>query len=143
MSAQKFSERPQTISKAGGYIPINLPIGGGEFQTNMISVSNLLSGVGNSGLQISNATGDLEIEITANTYIENISAKKISGTPTVKAGTTVHSGNILGDESEGAISIDGMTKSIVNYYYSANGFLHITVSGGYLDLRIDLIENYF
>ena len=142
MAGQKFSQRDTTVDKAGGFIPINLPIGGGEYVTKMISVNNLLAGIGNNGITILGITSTYGYGINANSYIGSFKIKILTGTPSIKIGTTAGGTDIVDDGSGNPVLITSPTDQIfINRIFPTAGGLNITVSGGTIDLNFDLIEN--
>lgn len=132
---QKFSARPITANKLGGYIPINIPVGGGLYETRMISVSNLVSSGGNEGITLSNVTGSNKVLLDANLYLYQIVCKIQTGTPSIKIGTTLGGNDVLD-------TVDVSTpvlRQLFDYFTSTSTSIYITITGGYISLRLDYL----
>lgn len=78
--------------------------------------------------------------LPANVFIEQISIVPVSGSPTIRIGTTPNGTNILADTV-----ISSFQAVLVQSYLASSSNLYITFSAGsgVLNFRIDTLNNYF
>lgn len=98
----------------------------------------LYSGLPNVPTILRNQTGAITQNVIADTYISSIFIKKISGTTTIKIGTTL-GGNDICDTAP----IDSIPLLIkVEQTFIVNTTLYFTITG-LIDIRIESISNLF
>ena len=76
--------------------------------------------------------------ISADTYVESIYLTATSGTPTVRIGTTPNGQDICPDVQPGSFQ-----NIFVQQYFAVSTTLYITLSGGTINVRFDLTNNFF
>jgi hypothetical protein len=76
--------------------------------------------------------------INANTFIQSISLSATSGTPTIRIGTTANGTDVMLDTKPGSF-----TQTTIQRYFSAAATLYITVTGGTVNIRIDLLNGFY
>jgi hypothetical protein len=136
MAKQKLSERDTTTIVAGGYIHIILPgVTPGIFNSYKISVTSLLSGVGNTPIEGVDLTGNINVPIAANTFVDKIFVFQAGGTPIVRIGLTPNGEEIMPDTT---ITDSQLVKP---EQISQGVTLYFTINSGYIDYRIDTINN--
>ena len=74
----------------------------------------------------------------ANTYLSSIFILGVSGTPTIRIGTTPNGQELCPD-----IQPVGSNEISIQQYFSAGATIYITLSGGVCSLRIDSINNFY
>jgi hypothetical protein len=134
---QFLSNRDLTTDKTGGQVPINVPKLGGGYITKRINVSDLLAGVGGSAIKLADQTGNVSQILPANTWVEFVHVRTISGTPTIKIGTTLNGNQIL-DTSDVGDSMPVM----VQLYFANITTLYFAIVGGNVNIRIEPINDY-
>ena len=78
--------------------------------------------------------------ISANTLLKSISMIPVTGTPTIRIGTTLNGTDIMGDT---AISAFKIIKP--DLYFAADSIIYITqtLNNGVVNFRFDVSDNYF
>ena len=91
-------------------------------------------------IKLEGVTGGTTQAIAANTFVQQISLITVSGSPTIRIGTTPNGTDILPDTTSATISL----TTLQQYFASAKTF-YITMSSGSgtVNIRMDVIENYF
>jgi hypothetical protein len=127
------NECSQTSQKTGGHIPINIPDGNGGYASYYIDPADLLQE--SNSLLVSN-TNSYTLAVLANSWIGRGIVKAVSGTPTVKIGSTPGGEDYLPSQV--------VTNQLfeINTYFEDAASIYFTISGGYINIRIiDLIAN--
>jgi len=138
MAKQKLSQRNITFVKTGGYVHIIVPaITPGNFDSYRIPITALLSGVGNTPIQLTSQTGNITQAISANTWIDKISIFQAGGAPVVRIGTTPNGEDVMTDAT---VTTYAQVKPEV--YTLAGNTLYFTINGGSVDIRIDTNTGY-
>ena len=102
----------------------------------VISTSDLIMGLGNPPLILTNVIGDVSVSIPENSYIQNFFIKPLTGTPSIRIGTTVGGNDILDD-----ILIDIFLIQKYEELYNSSDSIYFTISGGKVNIRVDLITS--
>lgn len=89
-------------------------------------------------LKSTNKSANFTALLAANTKVLAVDFKIVSGTPTIKVGTSNGGEEIIYQET---ISANAMRA--VSEYFSVETTLYISVSGGVVDVNILTINNYF
>lgn len=76
-------------------------------------------------------------EIQANTFIDTLSVNVVSGSPLIKIGTVSNAADIVDEQV-----FTGFNKIQVDKYYSTTQNIYITISGGVVNIRIDVLNSY-
>jgi len=81
-----------------------------------------------------------QIAINTDTYVDSLALLPVTGTPTIRIGTTANGTDIMGDTV-----ISGFNQVTVNKYFQAGGILYVTQSAnnGTVSLRVNVSNNYF
>lgn len=82
-------------------------------------------------------TGNIILGVNQDSYVEKISLLPVVGSPTVSIGTTP-----TGQEVLQAMSVAQFMIVVAQVYFQGAGNLYISISGGSVDIRIDLSSNY-
>jgi hypothetical protein len=133
--AKKLSEVTTTTASTGGYLHIIKPSGGG-FESHKISVDDLIGTAQTTNVIFRNQFAPFLFNFIGATFTPTIYTKKITGSPSLKIGTTLG-----GDDLLPLTPLDDFNRIDLNYYNSANYTIYFTPSGGSLDLRIDKINS--
>lgn len=78
-----------------------------------------------------NNTGAQAQAILANSFVEKISVSIASGSPTIKAGTTVGGNDIFDSLTPPEIGI------VTDLYFPTSGSIYFTITGGNVNIQID------
>jgi hypothetical protein len=89
-------------------------------------------------LKINGATGNTQQIIPVDTYLQALYMSATAGTPTIRIGTTPNGEEICPDVQPGAFQ-----SVIVQQYFSAGITLYITLSGGTVNIRFDVIQDFY
>lgn len=89
-------------------------------------------------MKLIGAAGNVIQTITGNTFVASIEVTKVSGTPILKIGTTP-----AGEEIFAETEIGTFNMATVQNYFAAETPLYFTLSGGVINARTDIINNYF
>lgn len=76
--------------------------------------------------------------ILANTFVNKISMSKTAGNPLVRIGSAPN-----GEQYFAETLIGGFNEALLDAYFAGNTNLYITVSGGTINMRIDVIPNFY
>lgn len=76
------------------------------------------------------------VVIPANSFITNLYVALATGSPTIRIGTTPNGQEILPDS-------EPFQVLSLNQYFANNTTLYITVSGGSVNIRIELLKSFF
>ena len=135
MAGQTLPERDLTTDITGGYIPINMPKVGGGWKTKRAPAS-VFSSVNDSNLKLSNQTGNITVNVAANTYISKIRFKNVLNSPSIKIGL-----NPNGEEICELTPVTDWQPVSVESYYLTDTPIYITVSGGNVNIKIEQLIN--
>jgi hypothetical protein len=83
-------------------------------------------------------SGNFQQLISGNAYLNAVYISKTFGTPTIRIGTTPNGEEICPDIQPGDFQ-----SVIVQQYFSGGASLYITLSGGRVNIRFDLIQSFF
>jgi hypothetical protein len=148
MADSKLSLRTETTTTNGGFVHIVLPDGVGGYDSYKISYTNFvkslqdqIDALGNALVRHSETgkTTDFTFEVPANGKIESIDMRVVSGSTTVKVGTSVGGTQIL--------SLRTVTSSQDSNNYVGKSFLtattlYFTITGSAINITITYRENW-
>jgi hypothetical protein len=89
-------------------------------------------------LKLPGITGNTQQIIPVDTFLQAIYMTATAGTPTVRIGTTPNGTEISPDVQPGAFQ-----SVIVQQYFASGTTLYITMSGGTLNFRFDVIADFY
>lgn len=89
-------------------------------------------------LKLNGITGNTQQIIPVDTFIQALYMSATSGTPTIRIGTTPNGEEICPDVQPGAFQ-----SVVVQQYFSAGVTLYITLSGGTVNVRFDVIQDFY
>lgn len=92
----------------------------------------------NLPVKISNVSSNTTQALGANTFLQDISVSAVSGSPTVRIGTTPNGTDILPDTAPGSFSLVNVQE-----YFASATTLYITISGGTANFRMMVLNNYY
>ena len=153
MADQKLSDQAYTTTTSGADLFINIPLGGGVFESKRITHSSLLAG-NNAAIAVLQAydtqatqtvkeqgkSGNFTTVLGADVKLESIDIIWVSGTPNVKVGTTgVGTNDVISGRTptSGSPSINPLNK-----YWVGSTTLYFTITGGAVDIIINKRNNY-
>lgn len=76
--------------------------------------------------------------IPSDTFLQAIYISATAGTPTIRIGTTPNGTDICPDVQPGAFQ-----SVIVQQYFSGGATLYLTLSGGTVNVRFDVIQDFY
>lgn len=132
----KLSQRTVTSDKTGGFVHIILP-SGGNFLSYQIAVTDLLKGSVTGSAFLSNVTGAQTVIPGDNVYVSSIFVKKISGTPSIKIGTTVGGVDILP-----VTLITDFQVIHIERLFATSDILYFTITSGNVNIRVEEITSF-
>lgn len=91
-----------------------------------------------SPLKLTGINSNAQQAISANTFLQAIYISSTTGTPTIRIGTTPNGQDICPDVQPGSFQ-----SIIVQQYYSTGVTLYITLSGGTVNIRFDVIQSFY
>jgi hypothetical protein len=151
MADEKLSARIETTLISGGFMYIILPDGGGGWGSYKISTANLLAAVNSSisSLQTyqnqavqtvkqKNQSANYSFALGTDVALENIDFVHVSGTVTIKVGTSPGTSDILPEQT----FTSGSLRNTVPKYWAASITLYFTISSGTTDVIINYRQNY-
>lgn len=137
----RLNEKPETVQTSGCWVEIEVPVlvdGVVKYVSRKISPQNLGAGSSqNAPLLLTDKTDSQPIGIDANTWVEKISFKTVSGNPTIRIGTSPNGTDIIKD-----ILVNSSLPVIIQNHYLVQTSIYITISGGNVNIRVDFIKNY-
>lgn len=83
-------------------------------------------------------TGNTQQIVPANTYLQSVFISLVSGTPTIRIGTTPNGQEICPDVQPNTLQI-----TAVDQYFANQTTLYVTLSGGEVNIRYDAIQSFF
>lgn len=119
-------------------IPINNGQSGLVVRTALNSMFAEIYGAIVLPLKINGATGNTQQLIPADTYLQAIYISATAGTPTIRIGTTPNGEEICPDVQPGSFQ-----PVLVQQYFSSGATLYITMSGGTVNIRFDVIQDFY
>jgi hypothetical protein len=91
-----------------------------------------------SPLKLNGISANAQQVIPVDTYLQALYISATSGTPTIRIGTTPNGEEVCPDVQPGAFQ-----SVIVQQYFSAGVTLYITLSGGTVNIRFDVIQDFY
>ena len=88
--------------------------------------------------RIQNVNSNTQFAVIANTFIEYIAFSTISGNPVVRVGTTPNGFEISSDINPGNFNLISLQQ-----YFQVSTILYFTISGGAVNARVGLINNFY
>lgn len=82
--------------------------------------------------------GNFSQLIPANTFLAVISISATNGTPVIRIGTTPNGTDVLTDTT-----INGFNQVQQDAYYVTDTTLYFTLSGGIVNIRLDVLQNFY
>lgn len=117
---------------------INNGDSGLDVRTKLNDMFTELYGASTLPIKIKNiGTNETQV-IPENTLVQDLTLSKVSGTPVIRIGTTANGEEILADTNVG-----DFTQAAIDRFYSSNSTWYLTISGGVLNIRINVINNYY
>jgi hypothetical protein len=136
MAEQKLSARDITSIKAGGFLHIILPtVTPGVYESKRIATSTLLAGTGNEPLRLLNVTGNQSQAISVDSFVNTIFVKTVSGTPSIKIGTTPNGLEIL-DTTD----VNTFQTVMAQLPFTTSGTLYFVILSGNVNISINIIS---
>lgn len=83
-------------------------------------------------------SSNVQQAIPVNTYVNGAFISTVSGNPTVRIGTTPNGQDICPDVQPGSLQ-----PVLVQQYFSGGVTLYITISGGTVNIRFDVIQQFY
>jgi hypothetical protein len=78
------------------------------------------------------------LALPANSYVKAIFLSKIDDAPIVRLGTTPNGQDLMPDTY-----IDDFNQVTVEQYFANPSSLYITISGGEMNIRVDILYNFY
>lgn len=119
-------------------IPINNGQSGLVVRTALNSMFTELYSAVVLPLKLNGISGNTQQVIPVDTYLQALYMSATAGTPTIRIGTTPNGEEICPDVQPGAFQ-----SVIVQQYFSAGVTLYITLSGGTVNIRFDVIQDFY
>jgi hypothetical protein len=88
-------------------------------------------------LKLTGLNANTQQNFAANSYIQSIHLLRTAGTPTIRIGTTPNGTDILPDTSPADYA-----EIIENFYCQNLTTLYITISGGTVNVRFGVVNNF-
>lgn len=107
-------------------------------RTNLNNMFQELYGAIFIPIKLENLAANTNQGIAANTYVYQVSLNKVSGTPVVRIGTTANGTDILDDTEVGSFN-----QALIQQYFGTANTFYITLSGGVINVRFDVNNNFF
>jgi hypothetical protein len=149
------SQLIETFITSGGWIEISIPDGFGGFVSKKISHTSFLATVNTSINTINtyinqapqtdkfkSKSADFTESIAADTKIESIDFVWVSGTVSVKVGTSASGGEIISGRTVTNTKNSFNPLGGASAYFGSSGTLYFTISGGDIDIIINYRNNY-
>lgn len=89
-------------------------------------------------LKLNGITGNSQQIIPADTFLQAIYISATVGNPTIRIGTTPNGDEICPDVQPGSFQ-----PVIIQQYYAAGVTLYLTLSGGTVNVRFDVIQDFY
>lgn len=119
-------------------IPINNGQSGLVVRTALNSMFGELYGAIVLPLKLNGISGNTQQIIPVDTYLQAIYMSATAGAPTIRIGTAPNGDDICPDVLPGAFQ-----PVIVQQYFAAGATLYITMSGGTVNVRFDVIQDFY
>ena len=133
----KLPDRLTVTIKTGGLVPFEEKQMDGSYITKKIIYENFIAGIGQNPISLNNKSGNFSYSFDENTFLSTLSIISVSGSPSLKIGTAPNGNDVLD-----TISISGFQYIKLEMFFETTTVLYFTLSGGVINLRIDLIVNY-
>lgn len=88
-------------------------------------------------IKIPGVTGNISQLLTDNTFLATLEVGKVSGNPVLKVGTTPG-----GEELLPEIEVTNFIQTTAQLYCPTSQTVYFTLSGGTVNIRLDVINNY-
>lgn len=88
-------------------------------------------------IKLPGISGNVSQLLPDNTFLATLEVGKVSGTPLLKVGTTPG-----GEELLPEIEIANFMQSNAQLYCATSQTIYFTLSGGVVNIRLDIINNY-
>jgi hypothetical protein len=89
-------------------------------------------------LKLTGIAGNTQQVIPVDTFLQAVYISATAGTPTIRIGTTPNGEEICPEVQPGSFQ-----PVVVQQYYSAGVTLYITLSGGTVNIRFDVIQDFY
>jgi hypothetical protein len=132
---EKLSGLALTSTTTGGRTYIILPDGIGGFDSYQIQVKDI--SVSDASVKYLAQSTSFTVAILADSWINFIYFNFVSGTPNVKIGTSAGGTQVMATQV-----ITDETYYYLTKKYAANTTLYFTITGGVIDIRIDMRNNF-
>lgn len=88
-------------------------------------------------IKLPGVSGNVSQLLTGNTFLSTLEVGKVSGTPILKVGTTPGGEDLLP-----SVEIVNFMQSNTQLYCATSQTIYFTLSGGTINIRLDIINNY-
>lgn len=151
---EKLTDRSYTTTTTGTHIMINIPDAGSPtgftsyrityaafLATNNAAIATLQAYDAQAPVTVKEQgkSGNFTNNLSADTKLESIDIIWVSGTPTVKVGTSAGTGNIISGRTP---TSGNPSMNILDKYWVGATTLYFTISSGTVDIIINKRENY-
>lgn len=89
-------------------------------------------------LKLAGVNANTSQPIAANTFVQDIFISASAGTPLLRIGTTPNGTDIMPDTTPGSFA-----QVSVQEYFASLTTLYITISGGTVNIRINVLNNFY
>jgi hypothetical protein len=89
-------------------------------------------------LKLTGITGNTQQVIPVDTFLQAVYISATAGTPTIRIGTTPNGEEICPDVQPGSFQ-----PVVVQQYFASGVTLYITLSGGTVNIRFDVIQDFY
>lgn len=137
---KKLSEQTATTDPTDGYLYVIIDNGDGTFSSRKILFEDLVAGITLSNLvKLTDQNANFTQAFAANSKIEAIDIRYVSGSATIKIGTSLGGEEIM---SEDTLSSGDMNLVVSKTFENATT-LYFTLSGGVVHVNINYKPSYF
>ena len=82
------------------------------------------------------ASANITYGLAANTFLETVCVSVVSGTPTIKLGTISDAADLISEQT-----LNGFNVFKIESYYASAQTIYFTVSGGVINIRLNLTNS--
>lgn len=150
---KKLSELDPTTTVSGSYMEISIPDGAGGWISKKILHSNVIASLitqittlqnfqnqSTQTIKIKSKSANFTQILGSDVMIESIDLIYVSGSTTVKVGSTSGANDIISGRT--ITSVKNSTNSLSDYFASATTLYFTLTGGGTIDVIINYRENY-
>jgi len=139
------SQLTETTITSGSYIEISIPDGIGGWLSRKISHPNYLAAINtyiNQSVQTvkdKNKSSNFTKNLNADTALDGIDFVWVSGSPNVKVGTSIGTGDIISGRTP---TSGNPSRNPLAEYFAGATTLYFTITGGAADIITNYRNNY-